>query len=129
MIIRLNELEKIMRPQFIFDRLSTRPMQTSEEYEGNKELARMIFVGLADMCGFDGAQITEYLDLGYDSYRNKLSNFKEYYKESQARMESGQELRQFDNSLRKFYVKTCLCLNSINHLTKANAYHRLNEHI
>lgn len=128
-MIRLTELEKIMRPQFIFDRLSNRNMQTSEEYEGNKELARMIFVGLADMYGFESSVITEYLDMGYDSYRNKLSNFREYYKESLSRIEAGQDLRRFDPQLRKFYIKVLLCLNSIKHNTRTNPYYKIGEYI
>lgn len=129
MIIRLTELEKAMRPQFIFDRTSERKMQTNEEYEGNKELARMIFVGLADMYGFQSSDITDYLDIGYDSYRYKLSNFKDYYKESVARVDSGQSLRNFDESLRKFYVKTQLCINSLSSYTKRNVYVKLAEYL
>lgn len=129
MIIRLAELEKLMKPQFILDRVSTRVMQTSEEHEGNKELARMIFVGIADMYGFESAQITDYLDMGYDSYRNKLSNFREYYKECLARIEAEQPIRRFDPQLRKFYCKVCLCLNSIKYNTKTNPYYTLNEHL
>lgn len=127
-MIRLNEIESVMRSNFIWDRNGLKPMQVLEEYEGNKELARTIFVGLADMYGFDTTDIMEYIDCGYDSFRHKISVFREYYKVGRSRQED-KTLKHHDDAITKLYVKTCLCLNAIRHLTKRNPYLKLEEYI
>ena len=48
-MIRISEIEQIMRPNFVWDRAGLKPLQVNEYYEKNKELARIVFVGL---CAF-----------------------------------------------------------------------------
>lgn len=127
-MIRLNDIEKIMRGQFVWDKNGIKPMQVNEEYEGNKELARTVFVGLADMYGFDGSDIMSYLDMGYDSYRHKLMSFREHYKEGLRRQGDG-TLYDSDDNVKKMYIKTCMCLNAIKTTTKRNPYLRMEEYI
>lgn len=127
-MIRLNEIEEIMRPNFIWDRDGLKPMQVKEDFEGNKELARTVFVGLADMFGFDQVDVMNYIDCGYDSYRHKLMQFREYYKEGRARDEEGL-LKTYDDAVTKMYVKIRLCLNAIRLNTKRNPYLKLEEYI
>jgi hypothetical protein len=125
-MIRLNEIEQVMKSQFVWDREGLKPMQVDEEYEGNKELARTVFVGLADMYGFEATEVMQYIDCGYDSYRHKISQFRESYKIGRERDDAGQ-LKSFDDSINKLYIKTCLCLNSIKHKTQRNPYLKLEE--
>lgn len=127
-MIKLNEIEAVMRPNFVWDREGLKPMQVSEEYEGNKELARTVFVGLADMYGFDTTDIMEYIDCGYDSFRHKISVFREYYKIGKQRQDDG-TLRHHDDAINKLYIKTCLCLNAIRTNTKRNPYIKLEEYL
>lgn len=127
-MIKLNELEHAMKAQFIWDREGLKPLQLNEEYEGNKELARTIFVGLADMYGFDASDVMNYIDCGYDSYRYKLMQFRDYYKMGKKREEEG-VLKTTDDAVTKFYIKVCLCLNAIKFQTKRNPYLKLEEYI
>jgi hypothetical protein len=127
-MIKLNEIEAVMRPNFVWDRNGLKPMQVSEEYEGNKELARTVFVGLADMYGFDTTDIMEYIDCGYDSFRHKISQFREYYRAGRERYETGVS-RAYNDAITKMYVKTCLCLNAIRYQTKRNPYLKLEDYI
>ena len=127
-MIKLNELEKAMKGQFIWDRSALKPMQVTEEYEGNKELARTIFVGLSDMYGFDCGDVMEYLDCGYDSYRHKLSQFREMYKAGQERDANG-ELKNYEDAITKFYTKVRLCLSAIKFQTGRNAFLNIENYI
>lgn len=127
-MIRLNDIEEIMRAQFVWDRKGLKPMQVNEEYEGNKELARTVFVGLADMYGFDANEVMNYIDCGYDSYRHKITVFREDYKIGRKRDEAG-TLRSFEDSTNKLYVKTCLCLNAIRYKTRRNPYLKLEDYL
>jgi hypothetical protein len=117
-----------MKGQFIWDPAGVRPMQVQEVYEGNKELARTIFVGLADMYGFNSSDVMNHIDCGYDSYRNKIQMFREYYKIGKQR-ESDGALRSYDDAITKFYVKVCLCLNCISFNTRRNQYIKLENYL
>lgn len=127
-MIRLQELEEAMKGQFVFDKKAYKRMQVLEDYEGNKDLARNVFVGLADMLGFDAGQIMDHLDMGYDSYRNKLMQFREYYRIGKARELDG-SLKESDDAIKKFYVKVGLCLNSIRTKTRRDPYLKMEEYI
>ena len=127
-MIRLSDLETVMRPQFVWDRNSQKYFQVSEEFEGNKELARTIFVGLSDMFGFEATDVMNHLDMGYDSYRHKLMQFRENYKEGLRRQTAG-TLNNFDDSTKKMYIKTCICLNAIKTATRKNPYLKMEEYI
>lgn len=69
---KLRDLEKAMKPNFIWNKEGLKPMQLNEEYEGSLDLARMVFVGLADMHGFDAVEAMNYIDMEYESHRTKL---------------------------------------------------------
>lgn len=127
-MIRLNDIEDVMRAQFVWDRTGLKPLQVNEEYEGNKELARTVFVGLADMYGFEANDVMSYIDCGYDSYRHKISMFRENYKAGKQRDDDGL-LRAFEDAINKVYVKTCLCLNAIRYKTKRNPYLKLEDYL
>lgn len=127
-MIRLTELEKIMRPQFIWQRNPQKKLQVNEDFEGNLELARVVFVGLADMYGFDQGDVMEYLDCGYDTYRNKLKTFRESWKEGKRR-ETSETLYDFVDTTSKIYIKTGLCLNAIKWSTRSNPYLKMENYI
>lgn len=123
---QLKHLEEAMKAQFIWDKSGIKTLQVNEEIEGSKDLARMIFVGIADMNGFDAAHVMEYLDMEYESHRNKLSQFKKHYKEAIHRKNRG-ALDLQEDTTRKVYYKTSLCLNSIKFKFRVNPYLKLEQ--
>ena len=127
-MITLTDIEKIMKPQFIWHKNPLKKMQVNEDFEGNLELARTVFVGLADMYGHKQTDVMEYLDCGYDTYRNKLMNFRESWREGKRR-ESAGVLREYSDQVSKIYIKTGLCLNSIKYQSKSNPYLKMDQYI
>lgn len=127
-MVRLEHLEKAIRPQFVWDRNGLKVLQTNEEYEGAKDLARMIFVGLADMLGFEQSAVMEYLDMEYESHRNKIQTFRSNYREALQRQHNNtMDLR--DDNIKKFYVKVWLCLNAIRFQTRDSFYLNIQDWI
>lgn len=120
-MIRLEQLEKSMRAQFVWDRTGLKVLQTNEEYEGAKDLARLVFVGLADMLGFDSQSVMGYLDMEYDSHRNKIQTFRSNYREALKRDAEG-NVFLIEDPIKKFYMKVALCMNSIRFQTKSNLF-------
>jgi hypothetical protein len=127
-MVRLDQLEKAMRPNFIWDRNGLKPLQTNEEYEGAKDLARMVFVGLAEMYGFDQVDVMNYLDMEYDSFRNKVSAFRSNYREALKRVKNESIFLQED-PIKRFYLKVALCLNSIKFATSTNPFVKIEDWI
>jgi predicted SprT family Zn-dependent metalloprotease len=127
-MIRLSDLETVMKPQFVWDRKGQKYFQVSEEFEGNKELARTIFVGLSDMFGFEATEVMTHINMGYDSYRHKLMQFRETYKEG-LRRKADETLNSYDDNIKRMYIKTCLCLNAIKTATRKNPYLKMEEYI
>lgn len=119
-MIRLNELEAVMKPQFVFMKNPPKPLVLNEEVEGVKDLARTIFVGLSDMYGIPSDKTMAYLDMGYDSFRNKLSEFRKQFRD-------GRDAYGNDdgNPAVKLFIKTSLCLNAIKFKYQTNPYVRL----
>lgn len=125
-MIRLKEIEDCMKPNFVFDKTGKR-MQTLEHIDGTKELARTIFVGIADMYGIDGHFVMDYLELGYETYRNRLRHFRSTYKLAKNRDDDGL-LQSLPISDIKFYNKTRLCVNAIGLATKRDAHSLINQY-
>ena len=109
---KLTQLEKAMRPQFVWEKNPAKPLQTLETQEGAKDIARMIFVGIADMYGFQSDDIKNFLGMRFESYRNKLSTFRELMKEARRREAAGL-IYANDDLVKKFYLKVNLTLNAI----------------
>lgn len=114
-----------MKPQFVFMKNAPKPLVLNEEIEGVKDLARTIFVGLSDMYGLPSDRTMEYLDMGYDSFRNKLTEFRKQYRAGKAEWECGNR----NSPEVKLFVKTSLCLNAIKFKYKSNPYVRLESWI
>lgn len=112
---KLNQLEKAMRPQFVWEKLPEKPLQTLETMEGAKDVARMIFVGVADMYGFKSQDVQNYLNMGFDSYRNKLSTFRSLIKEVRQRSSDG-TIYTIEDSTRRFFFKVSLTLNAVKYM-------------
>lgn len=127
-MIRLEEIENFMKPQFVWDRSGRKRLQVNEEVEGNLELARTIFVGIADMYGFSQGDVMDHLDCGYDSYRNKLMQFRSVWIEGRKRQHDN-VLYDFSDSVSRMYIKTCLCLNAIKYAYKRDPYLKMEEYI
>jgi hypothetical protein len=126
-MVRLDQLEKAMRPQFIWDRGASKILTASETYEGAKDFARMIFAGLADMHGFSPSATQDYLDMSYDSYRNKIQQFRNSLREAKKRKDDG-TIYLIDDQIKRFYLKVQLCLNAIKFMYKRDSYYKLNNY-
>ena len=125
-MIKLKELEKCMRPQFIWDRNGQKMMQVNEEMEGAKDLARMIFCGIAEMYGFDSLEIMAYIEMEYEGYRNKVQQFRANWREANRRKEEG-SLWSYDDPIKKFYTKVSMVLNAIKHKEGSNPFLKLED--
>jgi hypothetical protein len=125
-MVKLRDLEKAMKPQFVWSAHPEKPLQLNEEYEGAKDMARMIFVGLAEMHGFDSGDTMNYLDMEYESYRNKLQHFRNNWKEAKKREEEG-VIGVIEDPVKKFYYKVCLTMNAIKFNFGTNPYLKLND--
>ncbi len=126
-MVRLKQLEACMKSQFIWDKSSAKILQTSETYEGAKDLGRMIFVGIADMHGFDQSSVQDYLDMSYDSHRNKIQQFRANLREANRRVKEG-TVYMIDDPVKKFYMKLCLTLNAIKFTYRQNSYLKLTQY-
>lgn len=127
-MVRLEHLHKAMRPQFVWLKEPTKPLQLNEEYEGAKDLARIVFVGIADMYGFDANDVMDYLDMEYDSHRNKIQQFRSSYREALRREDDG-SIYMIEDPVKKFYLKVCLTLNAIKWQTSTNPYLKIGDWI
>ena len=115
----LEEIEKCMRPQFIWDRSGLKLMQTDEAMEGSKEVGRLIFVGISDMYGMSRKDVQDYLDMSYDAYRNTLTKFRELYGDSQRQKSTN----------KRFGIKTGLCLNAIRNTYNTTPFINLTDYV
>lgn len=127
-MVRLEHLEKAIRPQFVWDRQGLKVLQTNEEYEGAKDLARLVFVGLADMLGFESPAVMEYLDMEYESHRNKIQAFRSNYREALRRV-NNKTIYVHEDPIKKFYLKVWLCLNAIKYQTRNSFYVNIEDWI
>jgi len=119
-MIKLTDLERSMRGQFIWGDETRKPMATDEEYEGNIEVARTIFVGLSNMYGFEPLDVCDHLEIGYDVFNQKLQTFKDNYRAGVTGQWTGQQAK-------RMYIKTGLVLNAIKYKTQTNPYIKLEE--
>lgn len=115
-----------MRPNFIYDKKG-KIMQTLEEYDRTKEIARAIFVGLCDMYGYNGTQVMNFLDIGYDEYRSKLRHFRLSYRTAREAVSNGSLVDQPRDIVRMYY-KIILCLNAIKLFTCTDTYQTINTY-
>ena len=125
-MVKLRDLEKAMRPQFIWDRAGLKLLQLNDEMEGSKDLARMIFAGISDMYGFDSHDVMTYVDMDYDSWRHKIQQFRANYKEALRRVEEG-SIYLYEDPIKKFYMKLSLVLNAIKFEYDHNPYLKFDQ--
>jgi hypothetical protein len=119
-MIKLIELEKAFKGQFIWGDTTKRAMATDENYEGNIESARTIFVGLSNVYNFDALDVCDHLDIGIATYNDKLGQWREAWK-------AGVRGDYYSNTQKRMFIKTCLILNVIKWKTKTNPYLKLSE--
>lgn len=120
-MVKLNEIEKVLRPNFIFEKTPNKILHTLEQYEGNKEVARDIFIGVAEMYGFNSHDVMNYLEVGYNEYRSRVVQFRSRYR-SCMNGNCPQELLRYRNKLR-------LVLNTIKTRYGGNPYLRIEDFI
>lgn len=119
-MVKLLEIEKVIRPNFIFEKAPNKILQTLEQYEDSKEVARDIFIGIAEMYGFESHHVMDYLEVGYNEYRSRLVQFRKNYRASLVNCPP--ELIRFRNKVR-------LVLNTINTRHGGNSYVRIEQFI
>ena len=109
--MELYQLENAIRKQCIWDHSSPRRLQTNPEYEMKADLGMILFVGIAEMYGFDGEDILNYIDLHPDIYKKRKATFIRAHQEVQRRIAMDEPtVNDFRN---KIYVKTNLVQNYI----------------
>jgi hypothetical protein len=109
--MELWQLEVAIRKQCIWNHDSSRRMQTHQAFEMKAELGMILFIGIAEMYGFDGEDVLNYIDLAPDIYKKRKATFIRAHQEVQKRIASGLPAAQdFKN---KIYVKTGLVQNYI----------------
>jgi hypothetical protein len=120
--MKLENLERVMKAQFVWHRDPLKPMQTNELIEGSKDTARIVFVGIANMYGFYVADICQYLDIMHDSYVEKLTLFRDVYRD-------GYKGRHLSRDKARIYRKIRLVLNAIQSETKRNPYIKMEVYL
>jgi hypothetical protein len=125
---KLKDLHDLMRPNFLWNRDGLKTMQVLEEHEGSKDIAREIFVGLAEMHGFESEKVQDYLEMSYDSHRHNIKEFRRKWKEAKRRVADG-SIYLINDPIKRFYLKVCLVLNAINLKYKNNPYLKIYNYI
>jgi hypothetical protein len=125
---KLKDLHELMRPNFLWNRDGLKTMQVLEEYEGSKDVAREIMVGLAEIHGFESNNVQDYLEMSYDSHRHNIKEFRRKWQEAQKRV-ADKTIYLIDDPIKKFYLKTSLVMNAISKKYKNNPYLKIHNYI
>jgi hypothetical protein len=101
MRIRLDDIEKAMRPNFVWIKHNSRRFQTNPLTEGNQSIGIIIFIVLAEAYGFSREDISDFLSIEDDEYQEKRELFVAEYGES-----------------KRFRGKVQLVLNALSYIEK-----------
>lgn len=116
--MKIEIIEKAVRPQFVFDNLGTKSWQTDEIMEGSKSSAIVVFIGLSALYNIDKKDVMYTLGINYDEYRHKLNMYGELSDEASRKVMDGSIKRKSlgDDRAQRFYYKNMLCMNAITYM-------------
>lgn len=71
----LEQVIKVVRPNFFIDRNASKPYQTDDILEDSKSAAVIMIVGISNIYNIPKKEVMEELMIDYDEYRHKLNTF------------------------------------------------------
>jgi hypothetical protein len=116
--MKIEIIEKAVRPQFVFDSSGNKSWQTDEVMEGSKSSAIVIFIGLSALYNIDKKEVMFVLGIDYDEYRHKLNMYSELSEEASRKVMDGSIKKKCfgDDRAQRFYYKNLLCMNAIGYM-------------
>lgn len=116
--MKIEIIEKALRPQFVFDNYASKSWQTDELMEGSKSSAIVVFIGVCALYNIDKKDVMFALGINYDEYRHKLNMYSELSEEASRKVIDGSiKKKSFgDDRAQRFYYKNQLCMNAISSL-------------
>lgn len=116
--MKIDIIEKAIRPQFVFDNYANKSWQTDELMEGSKSSAIVVFIGICALYNIDKKDVMFVLGINYDEYRHKLNMYSELSEEASRKVMSGAiKAKSFgDDRAQRFYYKNLLSMNALSYM-------------
>jgi hypothetical protein len=113
--MKIDKIEKAVRPQFIFDQNGRKSWQTDEVMEGSKSAAIVVFIGLCALYNIDKKDVMFVLGVDYDEYRHKLNMYSEMSEAASKKVMDGSIKNKCygEDRAQRFYYKNLLCMNAL----------------
>lgn len=113
--MKIDTIEKAVRPQFIFDQEGRKSWQTDELMEGSKSSAIVVFIGICALYNIDKKDVMFVLGIDYDEYRHKLNMYSELSEAASKKVMDGsiKEKSFGEDRAQRFYYKNLLCMNAL----------------
>lgn len=116
--MKIQTIEKAVRPNFVFDSLPNKPWQTDEVMEGSKSSAIVVFIGLCALYNIDKKDVMFVLSINYDEYRHKLNMYSELSEAASKKVVDGSIKKKSygEDRAQRFYYKNLMCLNALSYM-------------
>jgi hypothetical protein len=113
--MKIDIIEKAIRPQFIFDAEGRKSWQTDELMEGSKSSAIVVFIGICALYNIDKKDVMFVLGIDYDEYRHKLNMYSELSEAASRKVMDGSiKVKSYgEDRAQRFYYKNLLCMNAL----------------
>lgn len=113
--MKIDIIEKAIRPQFIFDAEGRKSWQTDELMEGSKSSAIVVFIGICALYNIDKKDVMFVLGIDYDEYRHKLNMYSELSESASKKVMDGSiKVKSYgEDRAQRFYYKNLLCMNAL----------------
>lgn len=113
--MKIDIIEKAIRPQFIFDAEGRKSWQTDELMEGSKSSAIVVFIGICALYNIDKKDVMFVLGIDYDEYRHKLNMYSELSEAASKKVMDGSiKVKSYgEDRAKRFYYKNLLCMNAL----------------
>jgi hypothetical protein len=113
--MKIDIIEKAIRPQFIFDAEGRKSWQTDELMEGSKSSAIVVFIGICALYNIDKKDVMFVLGIDYDEYRHKLNMYSELSEAASKKVMDGSiKVKSYgEDRAQRFYYKNLLCMNAL----------------
>jgi hypothetical protein len=118
--MELWQLENAIRKQCLWNKDSNRRLQTDHTFEKKAELGQILFIGIAEMYGFNSEDVLNYIDIAPEIYKKRLARFNRAHHETQQRVAN--ELPFASDFNYKIYIKTGLVQNYIKYHYNQEGY-------
>jgi hypothetical protein len=75
-LMQLYHIEAALRGQFVWHRPARKKFQTNAEIECSADTALIVFIGFAEINGFDEEAVCNYLDIDSQVYRRLAATYR-----------------------------------------------------